>query len=105
MELGRHKPSDRQAAGVFLLREGAEFLSDNFTHLRRAALIAVEGKRCRVYGSKAARWWAVEGVEMRSKRQNETADAVKSCVRLYIKKSGGKNNEILHSRDTEHQVR
>ncbi|MBR2305246.1 MAG: hypothetical protein IJ871_08975, partial [Ruminococcus sp.] len=46
---------------------------------------AVEGKRCRVYGSKAARWWAVEGAEMRPKRQNETADAVKSCVRLYIK--------------------
>lgn len=42
---------------------------------------AVEGKRCRVYGSKAARWWAAEGVEMRSKGQNETADAVKSCVR------------------------
>lgn len=59
-------------------------MSDNFTHLRRAAemFFAVEGKRCRVYGSKAARWWAVEGVEMRSKRQNENADTA-SAVSAY----------------------
>ena len=91
MELGRHKPSDRQAAGVFPLREGAAQAVRQYHAPSESsgAYSAVEGKRCRVYGSKAARWWAVEGAEMCPKRQNENADAVKSCVRLYIEITGG----------------
>ena len=62
-------------------------MSDNFTHLRRAAemFFAVEGKRCRVYGSKAARWWAVEGVEIRLKKAKRKCGYGFGCVRLYIK--------------------
>ena len=45
MELGRHKPSDRQAAGVFLLREGAEFcqiISRTFGEQRRCSSLSKE---------------------------------------------------------------
>ena len=74
---------DRQAAGVFLLHEWAAQAARQYHAPLEAAEVfsAVEGERCRVYGSKAARWWAAEGVEIHPKRQNETADAVKSCVR------------------------
>jgi len=91
---------DRQAAGVFLLHEGAAQAARQYHAPLEAAEVfsAVEGERCRVYGSKAARWWAAEGVEIHPKRQNETADAVKSCVRyIHNIKIRRKNNELLYS--------
>lgn len=45
MELGRHQPSDRQAAGVFLLREGADFcqiISRTFVEQRRCSPLSKE---------------------------------------------------------------
>ncbi len=45
---------------------------------------AVEGERCRVYGSKAARWWAAEGVEIHPKGKTKLRTQSKAVSAIYI---------------------